>query len=124
MPYVDRRHRLEYLRRYRLTNPDLRTYSDRAESQRKAQNRNREYLRRIKESKPCHDCGVSYPYFVMDFDHCSGVKDSDVSRMILGRFSLARIQKEIDKCELVCANCHRFRTHRRANGLPHLDGAE
>jgi hypothetical protein len=69
------------------------------------------------KNKPCTDCGIVYPPHVMDFDHLEGVlKIANVSRMTreLG-FSLDTIEKEIEKCELVCANCHRDRTFRRRN---------
>ena len=29
----------------------------------------KEYIRNLKESTPCKDCGKKYPYYVMDFDH-------------------------------------------------------
>lgn len=64
------------------------------------------------KSKGCTDCGVVYPPHVMDFDHLEdSVKVTDVSRM--SGWSLAKLQEEIAKCEVVCANCHRERTHQR-----------
>lgn len=65
-------------------------------------------IRKIKD-QPCADCGKTYPYFVMDFDH-RGDKDRSVSKMMTR--SLAKILAEIEKCDLVCANCHRVRTFR------------
>jgi hypothetical protein len=56
----------------------------------------------------CIDCGISYPPHILDFDH---LKDK---RFQIGRGSksesLESIIKEIEKCEIVCANCHRHRT--------------
>lgn len=70
----------------------------------------REYIRQSKLGKPCVDCGVHYPYYVMDYDHRDPTtKTTNLARM--PRHSLESIQKEIDKCDLVCANCHRTRTH-------------
>lgn len=67
----------------------------------------------IKASTPCTDCGVSYPYYVMDFDHVRGEKIGDLNRLVAtGRKAL--VLAEMEKCELVCANCHRERTHQRA----------
>ena len=60
---------------------------------------------------PCADCGRSYPPYVMDFDH-KGDKRGLVSQMPYG-LSLTRLIAEMAKCEVVCANCHRLRTHRR-----------
>lgn len=60
---------------------------------------------------PCMDCGVHYPYYVMDLDH-RGDKSFTISR--LGLISSAtKLQNEISKCDVVCANCHRERTESR-----------
>lgn len=71
-----------------------------------------EYIREYKESMPCMDCGKFYRYWVMDLDH---IRDKSFG---LGKYSnytrsLDRIKEEIDKCELVCSNCHRERTQSR-----------
>ena len=58
----------------------------------------------------CKDCTESNP-IVLDFDHKKD-KLFNISDMI-GRISWERIEKEIAKCEVVCANCHRIRTARR-----------
>ena len=65
------------------------------------------------KAAPCLDCGVSYPPHVMDFDHVRGVKISNVSVMLARDATKKRAADEIAKCELVCSNCHRVRTHRR-----------
>jgi hypothetical protein len=64
------------------------------------------------KSKPCIDCGISYPPYVMDFDHL-GDKVAGICTMRRRRMSLETIQQEIAKCELVCSNCHRVRTNTR-----------
>lgn len=63
---------------------------------------------------PCVDCGVSYPPCVMDYDHVRGTKFKNIAKMI-GRNSMAEVLKEIEKCDLVCSNCHRIRTYNRRN---------
>jgi hypothetical protein len=68
-------------------------------------------LSEIKEASGCVDCGIKN-YILLDFDHLSD-KKYNVSRMIHDGFSWAAIKKEIAKCEVVCANCHRIRTHDR-----------
>jgi len=60
---------------------------------------------------PCVDCGEGDPR-CLDFDHVRGEKCGDVSRMI-GNFAWEAIEKEIEKCEVRCANCHRKRTIER-----------
>lgn len=63
---------------------------------------------------PCADCGVKYPTWIMDFDHRNPAeKLANVSSLRASGGSEKRIQEEIAKCDLVCANCHRKRTHDR-----------
>ncbi len=72
----------------------------------------RDYTKKLKESSPCLDCGVKYPYYVMDFDHLEDKEFSINFLSATGR--IAALKKEIQKCEIVCSNCHRIRTHKRA----------
>ena len=76
--------------------------------------RNRSMVREAK-SKPCADCARCYPHYVMDFDHRPGEKKCFNLANAMGqtRISAKRLQAEIDKCDVVCANCHRIRTHMR-----------
>ncbi len=63
------------------------------------------------KTEPCMDCGQSYAPYVMDFDHVRGEKVANVGRLVTRGKPLNMIMDEIDKCDLVCANCHRGRTH-------------
>jgi len=74
-----------------------------------------QYLKDIKEKNPCMDCKISYPYYMMDFDHVRGRKQANVAELI-NTLSKKRIDEEIAKCEVVCSNCHRARTHMRKKG--------
>jgi hypothetical protein len=65
------------------------------------------------KARPCADCGKTYPPWVMDFDHRSG-KDFDIAGAIGKCLSKERIRAEIEKCDVVCSNCHRQRSHDRA----------
>src|SRR5579859_7354703 len=67
------------------------------------------YVDQVK-AQPCLDCGGRYPPFVMDFDHVRGDRVDAVSRFRAGRLARARLEAELAKCEVVCANCHRRRT--------------
>ena len=70
-----------------------------------------EYIKELK-NKPCMDCGVKHPSYVMDFDHrVSNDKIVDVARAVTANWSLTRIKEEAMKCDVVCANCHRERTY-------------
>lgn len=71
------------------------------------------YIQEYKESKGCMDCFMMYPAWVLDFDHRPGTdKVANVSAM-LGGYPLIKVIEEIEKCDVVCANCHRDRTHDR-----------
>lgn len=71
----------------------------------------RNFLLEIK-SNPCIDCGLSFHQACMDFDHVRGEKLGSVSELSR-RFGKEKLSKEISKCDLVCACCHRIRTHSR-----------
>lgn len=60
------------------------------------------------KSSPCCDCRRSLDPVQMDFDHVRGSKSSNVSRLLADSSPL--LVEEIEKCELVCAVCHRYRT--------------
>lgn len=61
---------------------------------------------------PCVDCGESDP-IVLEFDHVYGEKKKNVGLMAREGYGLKSIQDEINKCEVVCANCHKRRTYSR-----------
>lgn len=82
------------------------------DNRRKIRERNRDYVRKIKESNPCVDCGQKYHYSQMDFDHLGGKKET-IARLANSEASIKTIKNEIAKCELVCSNCHRLRTWER-----------
>jgi len=68
----------------------------------------------IKESSGCADCGITN-HIVLDFDHLRD-KKYNISRMVHDGFTWKQIKKELEKCEVVCANCHRIRTYLRLTG--------
>ena len=57
----------------------------------------------------CVDCGESR-LETLDFDHVRGKKTASISHMMKRGSSLSKIEKEIAKCEVRCANCHRVKT--------------
>lgn len=77
-----------------------------------AKRRTVEKLHKLKDH-PCMDCGLRYPYYVMDWDHVRGVKLFNASSYSASKYGLKKMLAEIEKCELVCSNCHRERTHQR-----------
>lgn len=67
---------------------------------------------------PCVDCGETDP-LVLEFDHIDvDTKDNDVCSMICqDKVHWHIIEKEISKCEVRCANCHRRKTAKQCNSI-------
>lgn len=73
-----------------------------------------DYILQHFKSNSCKDCGNSDPR-VLEFDHLPQFKKSkDISRLLAASVSTNTLQKEMDKCEVVCANCHKIRTVERS----------
>ena len=70
------------------------------------------YLKILKERHGCTDCKESFAYPAMDFDHITSNKIDDISTMARMGNPLA-VFKEIEKCEIVCSECHRKRSKLR-----------
>lgn len=104
--------RRAYGRRHYRANREL--YIARAKTANAAElARRKNYIRELKESNSCVDCGGHFHFAAMDFDHPEGVvKVKAIARMV-NRSSWQAVLDEIEKCELVCSNCHRVRTFER-----------
>lgn len=72
---------------------------------------NREYIIKYKLEKGCMDCGYNAHSDALDFDHL-GDKKFNIGEGAYSK-SLDAIKEEIEKCDVVCANCHRVRTANR-----------
>jgi hypothetical protein len=62
--------------------------------------------------KHCVDCGESNP-LTLDFDHVSGKKVFSISKSYHKRWEI--VEKELQKCIIRCANCHRIKTAKERN---------
>lgn len=58
----------------------------------------------------CHDCGGTYPRCVYQFHHLDP-KGKDVNPSLALTWKPERMWKELDKCVMLCANCHMIRHH-------------
>ena len=67
--------------------------------------RNQKFIRDYKISKGCEKCGYNKTYYALEFHHTNKNKEYVISRM--RTHSIETILKEIEKCLVVCANCHR-----------------
>ena len=65
----------------------------------------------IKMGNPCNICGENDPR-VLDFDHINPkFKKYSISDLTNGGgYSFKTILKEMSKCQILCANCHRIKT--------------
>ena len=84
---------------------------------RRNKNRQRKRLRTILleiKQRPCQDCGGSFHPWVMELDHRDDtIKEAAVADLVSKGCTDARLLEEIEKCDVMCANCHRMRTYRR-----------
>ena len=78
----------------------------------RVQRKRREFIEWL-ATQSCMDCGTSNPV-VLEFDHVRGTKVNNIAKMF-GYSSDETLQAEIEKCDIVCANCHRIRTAERGN---------
>lgn len=100
MPYKDPDKQREYQQRWASENK-------KPKRQQTSWLKRKEMVAKAKD-KPCAICNQSYPPVVMDLHHRDpSVKDSSVSK-IMKSASYQTLQEEIDKCVVLCANCHRL----------------
>ena len=67
--------------------------------------KNHQWLNNYKMSKGCVDCGYNKHHVALELDHVKGVKE----RRFNGPISMRWLLKELEKCEIRCANCHAIR---------------
>ena len=72
---------------------------------------NRKYINEIK-GNPCVRCGGIFTPSAMDFHHIDpntkANKDNKSNGAINPSWTIEKIKAEVEKCILVCANCHRI----------------
>ena len=66
----------------------------------------KEFIWDYLSTHPCISCGESDPH-ALEFHHARGTKESEVSRLVGNGASLNTLKTEIEKCDVLCANCHR-----------------
>lgn len=77
----------------------------------------RKYVNEIKSERGCYFCGEK-EFVCLDFHHLEQEgKDKPISFLVAAK-SMKKLIKEIEKCIVVCANCHR-KIH---SGLLSTDG--
>lgn len=106
MAYKNKEDEVAYQKAHYLKNKQK--YLDKAqENNSRYRTRNREYFRKYKLERGCSNCGFNGHHAALDFHHL-GDKDESIARMINSAASLKTILKEVSKCVVLCANCHRI----------------
>ena len=78
------------------------------EMQKKRRDKNRLEFLEIKSNLSCKICGESRTP-TLDFHHRDpSKKDRAIGDMSRGSFSIESVLKEIEKCDVLCSNCHRM----------------
>lgn len=74
---------------------------------------NRQYIWDHYKTHPCVVCGENDP-IVLEFNHINlSTKKADVSSLI--KRTRKQLVEEIEKCEVLCSNCHRRHTAKQQN---------
>jgi hypothetical protein len=66
----------------------------------------RDWLDTHRATLGCARCGETDPA-CLDFHHVRGEKVGSIGQMVTNGYSAADLHAEIQKCEVLCANCHR-----------------
>lgn len=70
----------------------------------------REKWRTFKSTLKCTICGFSHPA-ALDFHHEDpSKKEAHIHRLLQNGFNV-KLKKELEKCIVLCANCHRIHHH-------------
>ena len=79
----------------------------------------RKWFNELKADLKCSICFERHPA-IIDFHHERNEnKEHEIAQMIGDGYSVERIKKEIDKCKVVCSNCHRKIHFKNSNLLKH-----
>ncbi len=84
-------------------NPDKRQYTQQYQQSRRL------LINNIKLQLGCSRCGYNEHPAALEFNHIRGVKLFNISQD--PKRSMKAILDEIEKCEVLCSNCHRIHTH-------------
>ena len=84
-----------------------RNHKGQLNKRKRARNREmRDWLDNIKKSKKCSKCEED-KFYILDFHHLDpNEKEKGISQAVNCGYGRKRIQAEIDKCIVLCRNCH------------------
>ena len=79
----------------------------------------REYIAAKKLELGCCECGYKEHHAALHFDHIDrDTKHKEVSKLASEGASFEAIDAEIDKCRVICANCHSIHSYEQKHFLP------
>lgn len=105
MPYTNKANTARASKRHALANKKAK-----AERKKWRQRLARAYTRELRTDYRCPDCHLLWPWFVYDFHHRPNTeKVAAIYKLVKNVSALTRIMTEVDKCDIVCASCHRLR---------------
>lgn len=65
----------------------------------------KKFVTGYKENSGCAQCGDTR-HWVLDFHH-EGNKEIEISKAVLNGWAKKRLLLEIERCTILCSNCHR-----------------
>lgn len=102
MPRANKEKNREYFKKWYQANKE-KQYRRIKERQQKI----RKWLGEYKKTLKCELCNESH-VACLDFHHKDpNEKEASLSMIYMKGWSIERIKKEIDKCQVLCSNCHR-----------------
>jgi hypothetical protein len=110
MPYKDPEKRRECRRKWYANNK-----SSEKEHVKKRKREIKQWFQKYKSGLKCKACGENHPA-IIDFHHTGEEKEHGISKMVAEGYSIERITEELNKCEILCSNCHR-KVHFKNNKL-------
>ena len=66
----------------------------------------KQFFAEMKSKLRCKECGQDHPATLQFHHRDRSEKEIDISQAIGRNWSLKKIEKEIKKCTVLCANCH------------------
>lgn len=85
---------------------NVKTYLDR---NKRTRQRNLMLVGEAKD-KPCTRCDKKYPPRAMDLHHRESSEKEEIVSRLAHLTSTAKLKRELEKCDVLCATCHRIVT--------------
>lgn len=77
---------------------------------RKYQNKIKFFIRKYKIEKGCKNCSENY-WACLEFHHREKNKEFNIGRIQAKGWGMEKIMIELNKCDVLCSNCHRKLHH-------------